>query len=163
MKVIIAIDESVYSKKVLEEVAARKWPADTAFKILSVVEPVKLDEVDCDNWSLLAKEAFSRREKFADKLCMEGREMLSKKHPDCNFHVEVRKGDPRHEIIEAAVDWMADKILIGAHGHDLCERFVWGGVSRAIAMKAPCSVEVVRPRAKHPRTDKKGKLASTKA
>jgi len=163
MKVIIAVDESAYSKKVIEEVASRRWPADTAFKILSVVEPIKLEDADCDSWTQLAKEAFSRREKFADKICMEGRELLAEKHPDCNVHVEVRKGDPRHEIIEAAVDWMADKILIGAHGRDLCDRFVWGGVSRAVALKAPCSVEVVRPRTKHPKTDKKDKLASTKA
>ncbi len=163
MKVIIAIDESSYSKKVLETVADRKWPADTAFKILSVVEPVKMEELDSDSWSHIAKDAFNRREKFADKLCAEGKELLGKKHPDCVTHIEIRKGNPRHEIIEAAIDWMADKILIGAHGHDLCDRFVWGGVSRAVAMKAPCSVEIVRPRTKHAKASKTEKLASTRA
>ena len=162
MKVIIAIDESPYSRKVLETVADRKWPADTAFKILSVVEPVKLEEIDSDNWSLIAKDAFNRREKFANKICTEGKELLDKKHPDCNVHIEIRKGNPRHEILEAAVDWMADKILIGAHGHDLCDRFVWGGVSRAVAIKAPCSVEIVRPRVKHAKAGKAQNLASAK-
>ncbi len=151
MKVIIAVDESAYCKRVLETIAARKWPADTAFKILSVVEPIKLDEVENESWKDVTKQAFKRRKKMADRVCLEGKEIIDAKHPDCTVHMDVREGNPRHEIIEAAVEWMADKILIGAHGHDLCDRFLWGGVSRAVAAKSPCSVEIVRPRAMHPR------------
>lgn len=158
MKVIVAIDDSPYSKKVLETIAERKWPADTAFKIMSVVEPIRWSEIDNENWGELEKTAFERREKHASKVCAEGKELIERKHPNCVIHVDVRKGNPRDKIIEAAVEWMADKILIGAHGHDLCDRFVWGGVSKAVAVKAPCSVEIVRPKAKHPTTcETKGK------
>ncbi len=162
MKVIIAVDESAYCRRVLETIAARKWPADTAFKILSVVEPIKWDEVENESWKDVTKQAFKRRKKMADKACSEGKEIIESKHPNCTVHMEVREGNPRHEIIEAAIDWMADKILIGAHGHDVCDRFLWGGVSRAVATKSPCSVEIVRPRVMHPReavneTDKEAK------
>lgn len=162
MKVIIAVDESAYCKRVLETIAARKWPVDTAFKILSVVEPVKWDEVENESWSDVTKQAFSRRKKMANRVCAEGKEIIEAKHPDCTVHMDVREGNPRHEIIEAAIDWMADKILIGAHGHDLCDRFVWGGVSRAVTVKSPCSVEIVRPRALHPREETKPMAAESK-
>lgn len=151
MKVIIAVDESPYCKRVLETIAARKWPRDTAFRILSVVEPIKWDDVENESWKDVARQAFNRRKKIANRVCEEGKEIIESKHPDCTVHMDVREGNPRREIIEAATDWMADKILIGAHGHDLCERFLWGGVSRAVAVKSPCSVEIVRPRALHPR------------
>jgi len=160
MKVIIAIDESPYCKRVVETIAARKWPQDTAFKIMSVVEPIRWDEVETQN---LAKEAFNRRKKMADKVCLESKEIIESKHPDCNIHMDVREGNARHEIVDAAIEWMADKILISAHGHDLCDRFVWGGVSRAVAVKSPCSVEIVRPRALHPRHEKVEAAAEKKA
>lgn len=151
MKVIIAVDESAYCKRVLETIAARKWPKDTAFKILSVVEPIKWDEVENESWNEVTQQAFKRRKKMADRVCLEGKQIIESKHPDCTVHMDVKEGNPRHEIIESAIDWMADKILIGAHGHDVCDRFLWGGVSRAVATKSPCSVEIVRPRVMHPR------------
>jgi hypothetical protein len=38
MKVLIAIDSSPASARVLEEVAARPWPANTVFCVASAVE-----------------------------------------------------------------------------------------------------------------------------
>ncbi len=151
MKVIIAVDESAYCKRVLETIAARKWPRDTAFRILSVLEPVKWEAVENESWKDVTKQSLNRRKKIANRVCSEGKEIIESEHPDCQIHIDVREGNPRNEIIEAATDWMADKILIGAHGHDLCDRFVWGGVSRAVAVKSPCTVEIVRPRTMHPR------------
>ncbi|MCC6981016.1 MAG: universal stress protein [Candidatus Melainabacteria bacterium] len=145
MKVIIAVDESAYGKKIIETIAHRQWQPDTAFRIISVVEPVSWDEVENENWAGLSKSMFEKRKKNATDLCLELKKILETQHPDCTVHVDVREGNPRKEILGAAIDWMADKILIGAHGHDLCDRFVWGGVSRAVATAAPCSVEIVRP------------------
>ncbi len=66
MKVIIAVDESPYCKRVLETIAARKWPVDTAFRVLSVVEPItkeELDEEESASWKGVTKQAFNRRKK----------------------------------------------------------------------------------------------------
>ena len=163
MKVIIAVDESAYGKKIIETIAHRKWQPDTAFRIISVVEPVSWEEVENENWADLSKRMFEKRKKNATKLCLELKKLLEAQHPDCTVHVDVREGNPRKEIIEAAIDWMADKILIGAHGHDLCDRFVWGGVSRAVTVAAPCSVEVVRPYTRHPKEGRKVKQEKKEA
>lgn len=145
MKVIIAVDESAYGKKIVETISHRKWEPDTAFRIVSVIEPIRWEEVENENWPDLSKKMFELRKKNATKMCLDLKKILDEAHPDCTAHIEIREGNPRKEIIDAALDWMADKILIGAHGHDLCDRFLWGGVSRAIAVAAPCSVEIVRP------------------
>ena len=40
----------------------------------------------------------------------------------------------------------ADLILVGSHGRGAAGRFLLGSVSTAIALHAPCSVEIVRQR-----------------
>jgi hypothetical protein len=45
MKVLIDIDSSPASQRVLEEVAARPWPSNTAFCIVTVVEVGRFAEL----------------------------------------------------------------------------------------------------------------------
>lgn len=42
MKILIAIDDSDFSKGALQSVIARPWPPDTEVKVLHVVEPPSL-------------------------------------------------------------------------------------------------------------------------
>src|SRR6185312_14962993 len=57
----------------------------------------------------------------------------------------VERGDPKKLLVEEARRWKADAIFVGAKGHSRLERFLIGSVSAAIAARAPCTVEVVRP------------------
>jgi nucleotide-binding universal stress UspA family protein len=59
-------------------------------------------------------------------------------------HFEIRHGSPKTEIIRTATEWEANRILIGAHGHNVCPHNLMGSVSRAVAEHAPCSVEIVK-------------------
>jgi len=60
---------------------------------------------------------------------------------------EIRKGDPKRLLVEAAKEWGADCIFVGSIGFgNPFECFVLGSVSASVAARAPCSVEVVRPR-----------------
>jgi nucleotide-binding universal stress UspA family protein len=56
---------------------------------------------------------------------------------------EVQDGNPAHRLVEAAVNWDADLIVLGTHGHTRLERLVVGSVARAVLHHAPCSVLVV--------------------
>lgn len=40
MKVVVAIDDSIFSAQVVKAICHRHWPKDTEFKVLSVVEPI---------------------------------------------------------------------------------------------------------------------------
>lgn len=57
---------------------------------------------------------------------------------------EVRKGDPAHEIIEAARARGAGVIVIGTRGRTGLRRLILGSVARNVLVHAPCSVLVTR-------------------
>jgi nucleotide-binding universal stress UspA family protein len=59
---------------------------------------------------------------------------------------EVKDGAPVPVLLDAAREWGADAIFVGAQGHRFLERVLLGSVSAAVAARAHCSVEVVRTR-----------------
>jgi nucleotide-binding universal stress UspA family protein len=153
MKVILAVDESIYSQEVIKTVTEREWPADTEFKILSVLEPLE----DClgDRFEDMFQGINEKRKKAVDHFGKSIREKVEATIPGARVHFEVRSGNPKTEIINAAVEWCADRIMIGAHGQRGCPHNLLGSVSRSVAGYAPCSVEVVR--GKHYSASKTGK------
>lgn len=152
MKVIIAIDDSPYSKQVVGTLIKRHWPAHMSFKILTVLEPLPTSGYDFDHSAAFAEtlqEIDKHRHEAAEHFCQEVRHRIEAEIPNAIAHYEIREGLPRTEIINSAVDWMADAIMLGAHGKDVCPHNLLGSVSRAIVNHAPCSVEVIRPRESH--------------
>ncbi|MDZ4836950.1 MAG: universal stress protein [Candidatus Melainabacteria bacterium] len=142
MKVILAVDDSIYSQEVINAVINREWPLDTEFKVLTVLEPL-----DCclDNkYEDLLLGIDEKRKKAVQHLGKSVREKLEATMHGARVHFEVRSGNPKAEVIDAAVEWCADRIMIGAHGHRGCPHNLIGSVSRAVAGNAPCSVEIVR-------------------
>ncbi len=161
MKVIVAIDDSPYSGNVVDAVLHRKWPKDTLFKVLTVVEPLCCDDyADCEAASLIS-ELNERRKKSSMRLCERIRHRIEYAFPDLNVHIDVREGLPRTQIVNAAVDWAADKILLGAHGKDVCPHNLLGSVSRSVALQSPCSIEIVRAKTSHTK-DSSGLAAKSK-
>jgi nucleotide-binding universal stress UspA family protein len=141
MKVLLAIDDSPYSLEVVDAAAKRAWPEFTQFKLLTVVEPLYNCGDEFDNF----EEAITfNREKAADKFCKSVRNRLEKAVPGASIHYEIRKGVPKEEIIDAAIDWSADLILMGAHGQRGCPFNLLGSVSRTVLNHSPCSIEIVR-------------------
>lgn len=64
----------------------------------------------------------------------------------------VRSGNPKELILEEAKEWNADLIVVGSHGRRGFRRFLLGSVSEAVAMKAHCSVVVLRSPASSKKT-----------
>jgi nucleotide-binding universal stress UspA family protein len=150
MKVMIAIDDSPYSKDVVDSIVRRAWPERTKFKILTVLEPLCVSCNDSGaDFSDSLSDVYRRRRQVAERLCEKIAHKIISAVPTANVDYEIREGLPRTEIINAAVEWAADRILVGAHGRDVCPRNLLGSVSRAIAKQAACSVEIVRPKVHH--------------
>ncbi|MCW5823137.1 MAG: universal stress protein [Cyanobacteria bacterium TGS_CYA1] len=146
MKVIVAVDDSPFSKEVIHSLLSRPWSDKTEFKILNVIEPMCMaptDNEDKEFQESLEKMNALRKE-AAEKFCEHAVKQVSKHFPDHKVLCEIRQGAAKSEIVNAAIDWKADKILIGAHGRDICPHNLIGSVSRAVVHSAPCSVEVVR-------------------
>ena len=66
--------------------------------------------------------------------------------------VSVLLDGTRAVILKEVNDWGADILVAGSHGHGVTERLIMGSVSEWLATHAPCSVEIVRPRAIAPET-----------
>ena len=133
MKVLIAIDSSAASQRVLEEVAARPWPSNTAFCIVSAVEVGRFAE-------LPALVEDGKRE--CERLLKAGAtRLLCAKQAATT---QMLMGSPRRVISAYAQDWDADLIVAGSHGHNTIGRFFLGSVAQGILRTAGCSVEIVR-------------------
>jgi nucleotide-binding universal stress UspA family protein len=57
----------------------------------------------------------------------------------------VASGDPKQILVEEAESCGADCIFVGARGHRGLQRLLLGSVATAVAARAGCTVEVVRP------------------
>ena len=55
----------------------------------------------------------------------------------------VEDGSPAHRLVEAAVNWEADLIVVGTHGRSGLGPPLVGSVARAVLYHAPCSVLIV--------------------
>lgn len=62
--------------------------------------------------------------------------------------IDVRQGDPAHEIVRAATDWAADLVVMGTRGRTGLERVLLGSVAHKVLMHAPCSVLISHPPAR---------------
>jgi len=131
--VLIAIDSSPCSQRVLDEVSARPWPLDTNFFVLNVVDvqrfarfPALIDDA--------RREATELVNSAAAQLIHAGHQALA----------EVRMGFPRKVISECAKELQADLIMVGSHGRSAIGRFLLGSVAQAVLRTAPCPVEIVR-------------------
>jgi nucleotide-binding universal stress UspA family protein len=143
MNILIAIDGSDYSQAALKSVIARPWPPGTSVKVLHVVEPPSLlmgremggyDPEFEMVWKALRERARSLVEKAADQL------------REAKFQVstELVEGDPKSRILDAAMEWHADMIVLGSHGRSGISRFLLGSVSQDVVRHAHCSVEIIR-------------------
>lgn len=146
MKVLVAIDGSACSEAAVSEVAARPWPADSQFRILSAYELPLMPGPEawaispdyCDRLTDAVRE-------HAQTVTQSAHAKLTEAFGD-SFAVtsEIMAGSPRSAILERAEAWGADLIVVGSHGYRAWERFLLGSVSQAVVSHANCSVEVVR-------------------
>ena len=145
VRIIVGIDGSPGSEEAVRAVAARKWPAGSEVKVIIVDDPLvppiigeiipplaeTIEESNAEDWS-------------RDKEVLANAAALLH-GSDIKASTEIRLGDPKKELPQAAEEWAADCIFVGSAGFsNRFERFVLGSISAAVAARAHCSVEVVR-------------------
>jgi nucleotide-binding universal stress UspA family protein len=145
VRIIIGLDGSPDSEFAVDAVAERVWPDGSAAHLITVMEnrlsfltPALIprlarwsspaDSVDDQAWIERMMKATS------EKLQNVGLKISS----------ETLRGNPSQRLLDAAVDWQADCIFLGARGLSGIERFLIGSVCSEVAVQANCTVEVVR-------------------
>ena len=147
MKILLAIDDSPYSKTAANEVARRPWPRGTTVRILNAVE--RFVPPAAELWydaSGDLEEAREQVKKRAKKLV--ARVAKNLRENGLTVETAVSDGDPRTVIIDEAKKWNADLIVVGSHGRTGLTRLLLGSVAQAIVAHGPCSIEVVREKLK---------------
>ncbi|HYE75620.1 MAG TPA: universal stress protein [Blastocatellia bacterium] len=141
MKVLIAVDDSVFSQAAVKAVAKRCYDTETEVRLVSAVEPLMSAEYDGRSQTNVYEVARKAIDYAVDIL-------RSSKNP-FEITTEIVQGSPKQVILDEAENWGADLIVVGSHGRRGIQRFLLGSVSQAVALHAKCSVEIVRvPQAK---------------
>ncbi len=143
LRLLVGVDGSSHSRAAVEAISRRRWPEGTQVRLLTVVDTIMvvgdqeeqevkwLEVDDEDKWdqvrALFEPEAEQLRATGLDAAVM------------------IRSGHATQQLLEEAETWGAHCIFAGAKGVRGIERLVLGSVSAAVAARAHCSVEVVRP------------------
>jgi nucleotide-binding universal stress UspA family protein len=66
--------------------------------------------------------------------------------PGWTVRAETVADSPYWALIQGAVEWRADLVVVGSRGHGALGRLVLGSVSQNVLSHAPCSVRIARGR-----------------
>ncbi len=144
MRLLLAVDSAATTEMIVDAVAFRRWPRGTRARVLSVVED---EAIPAEAWreagytADAVRQEMRRRGEQVSALAVEPLRRLG-----IEAEVTVMRGDPSWLINYEARSWPADLILVRAHNRTDFRNWMLGSVAKSVARKAPCSVEVVRPR-----------------
>jgi nucleotide-binding universal stress UspA family protein len=132
-------------------VAERAWPEGSEAHLITVLDsrlsfltPSLIPGLA--RWSSAADSADDQA--WIDRMMKAATDKLQ--NAGLKISCEVVRGEPSQRLLDAAVDWQPDCLVIGARGLSGIERFLIGSVSSDVAVRANCSVEVVRPQLSRP-------------
>lgn len=149
MNILVAIDGSASSQTAIEAVLHQTWPDRTELRLLSVL--TGLESIwpffdrhahmhQPEDGDLEIGEAHSRTEEHLALVEAE----ISALRPGITVSAEVRRGEIAEEIVNAAVDWQADLIVVGSHGRKGLSRMILGSVSQTVLLTSPIPVIIVK-------------------
>src|SRR5512147_548599 len=155
MKILLAVDGSIYSDSAVEEVAKRPWPPQSEVKVITAAEipiPIGMEPwvVSPDYFEELDKVVRQASQAILDSAVNKLKPIAGEKF---KISGEIIPGSPGQAIVEMAESWGADLIVMGSRGLGAWNRLVLGSVSSAVVHHANCSVEIVRT----PQTEKPAK------
>jgi nucleotide-binding universal stress UspA family protein len=146
IRLLIGVDGSPDAAAAVHAVAARVWPVGSAAHLVTALDarmctalafmplPGQTGTAPCDA---------DERTWMAETL----NTMAAPLHTrGLAVSSGIITGDPKQVLLDEAEQWGADCLFVGARGLSRIERFLLGSVSAAVAARAHCSVEVVRPR-----------------
>jgi len=144
--VILALDDSEHSEKLIEHVLEFPWSANVSFKCIHVVPKdgqKMLSDADGMFGQMLVQhytDIVAGKVGWLEAASAKLNNAFGKKVASA----DVLRGDTRKVVMDLAKNWPADLIMVGSHGRRGIEKAVLGSVSEAVATHACCSVEMTR-------------------
>ena len=142
-RILVALDGSQEAETAFQAMLCRDWPESTHFRLVTVIDlkvgiafakptgPIRywMRNEDTDSVAWVERMFAYQKTQIEEK----GWTVDSK----------ALNGDPRHALLKEIADWGADTVFAGTRGLTGRDRIMLGSVSTALAMHAPCAVEVV--------------------
>lgn len=147
VRIVVGVDGSPASLAAVGELKSRAWPLLSEVRVIAVNDPLTPTLVGrlIPPVANAVEEINEADREWLNRILRNSSESL--RGSELKVSTEIREGDPKHVLVEAAEEWGADCIFVGSIGFgNPLERFVLGSVSASVAARAHCSVEVVRPR-----------------
>jgi nucleotide-binding universal stress UspA family protein len=145
-RVLVGFDGSEFCWRALSIVAGRHVPEGTEIFIVNAVPTV--DESAWDNPHVFSQEQLeqgrSRLLEIAQDGLAQAKAKLSADLPHCVITTKILNGHPRKALIAACEDYDADIIFVGTQGRNFSALIAIGSVSEAVAVGAPCTVEIIK-------------------
>mgnify|MGYP000949849132 CR=1 FL=1 len=147
-KIMCPVDFSDPSERALEEAVSLAKLNGAVLALITVVQPLPatvgaegtiIAEMRTTVPGMMTDMAEDYLNRMRDKQCAEIRDQTS---------TQVAVGVPFVEIVRAAREFEADLIVMGSHGRTGLEHLLIGSVAERVVRKAPCSVLVVRDKAR---------------
>jgi len=134
-RIVAGIDDTKAADTIIETIAAREWVKGSVLRIITATD-VFGDFASRPFKDITKAQDF--HETLRQRLAPTGLKILT----------AVKLGEAREELLGEAAKLHADCIFVGTRDlRGTLDRFLIGSVSSDLAANAPCSVEVVRPRA----------------
>jgi nucleotide-binding universal stress UspA family protein len=135
-KILVPLDGSKYSEKVLERVSDLVSAFDSKIILLYVIEkPLPINFLD-------RKEYLSILQKFGNKTLNKANDLLLKN--GITAKTLLKKGNIVSEIEKVAKNEKCDLIIVGSKGLGAVTRLLLGSVSNKLAQYSPCSLLIVK-------------------
>jgi nucleotide-binding universal stress UspA family protein len=142
MKILLPVDDSRFSEAAIRVVLEQANPQIDEVRVVNVVDILTDEPPDLGGYYPGIEHARDAQKKVAEALVSETAKLLGSHN--LRVTTEVKWGNPKAQIIDAADEWHADLIVLGSHGRTGLQRFLMGSVADAVARHAHCSVELVR-------------------
>jgi nucleotide-binding universal stress UspA family protein len=142
-RILCPVDFSRFSHHALEQAVAlaREFGAEVSALHVSAVAPVTAFVPigaplvpEPARLSRAERQAMTRQlHDFVDEIAVDG----------LSLRTELKEQDPVSAIVDTALTWPADVIVMGTHGRSGFERLMLGSVTEKVLRKAPCPVLTV--------------------
>ncbi len=147
MRVLIAVEDSLFGSAIALFVAHHKWPERTEFRVVHILEPLPCSSERAFGNALLKKaenEIVENACKLADDIACSIQEAL----PKSSVIPQVIEGYAQDDLLEIADEWQPDLIIAGSHGRRGFHEFFMGSTSLRLAAECPFPILLIRPDAR---------------
>ena len=145
VRLLIGVDGSPDAAAAVHAVATRTWPVGSAVRLVTALDTRLRTALAFQR--LPGQTGTERSDTDESGWMAETLDAIAAPLNERGLAVSsiITAGDPKQVLLDEAEDWEADALFVGARGLSRVERFLLGSVSAAVAARAHCSVEVVRP------------------